>query len=326
MKSTARAPSNIAFIKFMGKTDENLRLPSNTSISMCLSDAITTTTVEFSPQYKNDQIDIRGDVFNNQENERIVSHLDRIRKRAKVKLFAKVATQNSFPKGSGIASSASGFAALTLAGTKACGLAIPEKELTILSRLASGSSCRSIPDGFVQWEKSTTSDDSYAYSLYPPEYWDIRDIVAVVEDKPKAVPTTSAHSLVATSRFFKARMENIDNTISLLKHALDRKDFPSFGETVENEALNMHAVLMTATPPLLYWNESTMSVIRAVWSWRLKGLRVYFTIDAGPNVHVLCEGKTEKTVVSYLKDISAIQNFSINKPAIGARVIENHLF
>lgn len=326
MKATAVAPANIAFIKFFGKTDEGLRLPVNSSISMCLSNAITTTTVEFFSIYKKDLVEIKGEKFKQEEKERITFHLDRIRKMAKVKDFARIVTQNSFPKGSGIASSASGFAALTLATASAVGLNLSEKELSILSRLASGSACRSIPDGFVEWKKGTTSESSYAYSLYPPEYWDICDILLVVTDKPKQTTSTDAHKLAPTSPFYRQRIFGIEEKIDRLKWALSKKDLSQFGEIVETEALNMHAVMMTAAPPLFYWTDKTVKLMLLVWKWRKEGLPVYFTIDAGPSLHLICEGEKVKNVISHIKKIKEIEQVIVNRPSRGARLVNKHLF
>lgn len=321
MKATATAPSNIAFIKFFGKMNEELRLPVNTSISMCLSDAFTTTTVEFSPDYLSDSIEMTDGILSRAEKERIVEHLDRIRKIAKNRLFAKVVTRNSFPKSSGIASSASGFAALTLAASSALNLNLNEKELSIIARLASGSASRSIPDGFVEWKKSNTSQESYAYSLYPPDYWDIYDIVVVVEKESKPVTTTDSHKLAAGSPFYKTRIIDMDNKVKTFKHALKRKDFHLTGEIIEGEALNMHAVMLTSHPPLLYWTEKTVSLMKEVWQWRKNGTEVYFTLDAGPNLHLICEEKTVKNILSNLGKSFGQCEIIVNKPANGARLI-----
>lgn len=325
MKATAIASSNIAFIKFFGKTDDNLRLPANSSISMCLSNTTTTTTVEFSKIYKKDVIEIVGETFSENEKRRITNHLDRVRKIAKVTNHAKVLTKNSFPKSSGIASSASGFAALTLAATKACNLDLNERELTILSRLASGSACRSISDGFVEWKKGENSKESYAYSLYPPNYWNICDILVIVGDRPKKISTTDAHKLAYSSPFYQKRIMEMTEKIDRLKQALKKKDFNSFGEILELEALNMHAVMMTMTPPLFYWSEKTVKLIKKVWEWRQKGLSVYFTIDAGPNIHLICEARNEEDIILKTKKLK-IGRIISNKPSIGARLTNKHLF
>jgi len=160
MKATAKAPANIASIKYWGRKDEKLRLPANDSISMNLSEVFTITTVEFSESYKKDEVKLVGKKLDRKEEKRIIDHLDRVRNLAKIKTFAKVVTKNNFPTGTGIASSASGFAALTVAAVKASGLEFSERQLSILARQGSGSACRSIPDGFVELKSGSSSDSS----------------------------------------------------------------------------------------------------------------------------------------------------------------------
>lgn len=331
MKVTAKAPANISFIKYWGKRDDDLRLPLNSSISMNLSNCYTVTTIEFSPNYQKDEskfLDKKDHVgyFVQEERRRIVKHLDRIRERVGTTLRARVFTKNSFPKSAGIASSASGFAALTLAAAKAADLNLSEKELSILARLGSGSACRSIPDGFVEWKKGKTSEDSYAYSLYPSDYWDLRDIIAIVSKEEKKVRTTLGMKTVKTSPFLKPRLATIDKRIKRVKRALKEKNLPLLGKTIEEEAINMHSVMMTQKPPLFYWNEVTIKIIKAVRQWREKGLSVYFTIDAGPNVHLICQAKDEKEVVKRIKALNGVLDVIINKPGQGTRLIDKHLF
>ncbi|MFA4875483.1 MAG: diphosphomevalonate decarboxylase, partial [bacterium] len=150
----------------MGRKDEALRLPENASISMNLSKLLTTTTVEFSNVYDRDDVLLNGE-HEEEERSRIIKHLDRIRTMANMSEKARVVSENSFPTGTGLSSSSSGFAALTVAGAAAAGLELSERELTILARQGSGSACRSIPDGFVEWLDADTSGESYSYSLYP---------------------------------------------------------------------------------------------------------------------------------------------------------------
>ena len=319
MKATAVAPANIAFIKYWGKKDEKLRLPLNASISMNLSAAQTTTTVEFSEKYTADTVE--ADDFTDPEKEKIITHLDRIRRIGKSNVRVKVITKNSFPKGAGIASSASGFAALTVAACKALDLDIAEKELTILARIGAGSACRSIPDGFVYWKNGESSDDSYAYSLYPSSYWDLRDIVVIVNAGEKSVSTTDGMARVKTSPFWRERILGIPAKIAAVQYALKRKSLRDLGIVMEEDCVNMHAVAMTQNPPLFYWSETTMAIIQAVRTWRDRGLAVYFTIDAGPNVHLICEAKNEKAVVAKVKQVSGVTSLIINQPDRGARLI-----
>lgn len=326
MKATAKAHANIAFIKYWGKKDRVLRLPLNSTISMNLSEAYTITTVEFSEILKEDDISLSGAQFFAEEKNRISKHLDLIRGRVGKKIFAKVATQNSFPKGAGIASSASGFAALTLAACAALDLSFSEKKLSILARLGSGSASRSIPDGFVEWIAGESSETSYAYSLQPADYWNICDIICMVDTRMKKISTTSGMDLVQTSPFFQARLTAVETNLEKLKKALNEKDFKAFGEITEQDAIQMHAVAMTQNPPVFYWNAVTMSIIHAVQLWRNEGLGVYFTIDAGPNVHLICEGKDEQIIIEKLREVSGVKQLLKNKPAEGAKMIKEHLF
>ena len=325
MKATAVAPSNIAFIKYWGKKNEDLRLPENGSISINLSNLLTTTTVEFNPDLKKNLIIINGEKEEN-EGSRVVKHLDRIRKLAKIKYRAKVVSKNNFPTGTGLSSSASGFAALTLAASNAAGLNLSEKELSILARLGSGSACRSIPDGFVEWLGGETNETSYSVSLYPPEYWDIVDIIAIVSKNKKEKPTTEGQKLAKSSPFFPVRLLKIKERIKLIKKYLKEKNFPLFGELVEQEALELHAIMLTSTPPLIYWLPATISVMHAVQKWRNEGLEVYFTVNTGQNIHILCKKKDIKQVVKRAEQIREVRKTIINFPSQGARLISTHLF
>ncbi len=334
MKATAIAPANIAFIKYWGKADDTLRLPFNSSISMNLSECVTTTTVEFSKDFSCDDVAFLEALTTitrprkncQSEIERVNRHLGRIRKIAGSTLFAKVITKNSFPVGAGIASSASGLAALTVAAAAALGLSLSEKELSTLARLGSGSACRSIPDGFVLWQKGRSSQTSYAVSLYPHDYWELRDILVITQASQKKISTTEGMDNVRTSSFWTRRLRDMQGKIKAVKRALVEKDFKMLGEIIEAEAVNMHAVMMTQRPPLFYWNGATMEMIHSVQKWREEGVPVYFTIDAGPNVHLICEAKNQDIIVEKVTSLSSVEQIIINKPVRGAHVIEDHLF
>lgn len=325
MKATAKAPANIAFIKYWGKRDEILRLPVNNSVSMNLSDIFTTTTVEFLKNIKKDEIRINNETLSVKEKERIVEHLNRVRAVADIKDYARVVTQNNFPKGTGIASSASGFAALTLAAVSAAGLGLDEKAVSILARQGSGSACRSVPDGFVEWEAGNCSEDSFSFSIFPQTWWNLRDIVVLISKKSKRVSSSEGHSLTESSPFYKTRIQGMSDKIKDLKDALKNKDFGKFGLITETEALNMHAVMMTSTPPIFYWLPKTLELMLLTRKWREEQLPVYFTIDAGSSIHLICEGKSEKRVTKNLKD-NGFDNFVINKPSRGTHLVDEHLF
>ena len=240
--------------------------------------------------------------------------------------FARIVTQNTFPKGVGAAASASGFAALTVAGFCAATRESSERELSIFARLGSGSACRSIPDGFVIWEEGERNEDSYAYSLYPHTHWDICDVLVIVDSSMKKVPTTDGMKRVKTSSLLTNRLEAIPQRLVQLKRALKEKDFTAFGEVVEEDCLDMHHVMQTQVPSLNYWNNTTITLMNMTKKLRDSGCLVYFTIDAGPNVHLIVEGKNEQRVLDELRHISCIESVIRNIPAPGGHIIDQHLF
>lgn len=325
MKATAVAPSNIAFIKYWGKKDEKLRLPENGSISMNLSNLTTTTTVEFSPSLSEDYVEING-IKELNEGNRAIKHLERVRKIAKLSYKAKVVTKNNFPIGTGLSSSASGFAALTLAASKSAGLNLSEKELSILARQGSGSACRSIPDGFVEWLDGDTSETSYAYTLYPVNYWDILDVVAIMSYDKKDISSTEGQKIVATSPFYKIRLSNIIKKLESCKRLLSEKNFPEFGSLIEAEALELHAIMLTSIPSLIYWLPGTIQIMKLVKKLRNEGVEVYFTVNTGQDIHLIIEGKNKEILLEKLHKVKEIKKVIVNTSAAGARLINTHLF
>lgn len=326
MKATAIAPSNIAFTKYWGKKDEVLRLPENGSISMCLSNLLTTTTVEFSPNYQKDEITIDGGGLEAGEAERAVKHLDRVRKLAGIDQKAKVVSNNNFPSGTGLSSSASGFAALTLAAAKAAGLDLPEKDLSILARQGSGSACRSIPSGFVEWLDGDTSEDSYAAQIFPPDHWAIADVVAVVSEGKKEVSTSMGQQSAASSPFMQVRLAHMKEKNELVKKLIAEKNFKEFGELLEAEALELHSIMLTQRPALIYWTPGTLRIMKLVGHWRAEGIPVYFTINTGQDIHLICEAENVEKVEAKLKELEEVKEIIVNTPGEGARLSEKHLF
>ncbi|MBI2329942.1 diphosphomevalonate decarboxylase [Candidatus Daviesbacteria bacterium] len=317
MKATAIAPSNIAFTKYWGKKDEVLRLPENGSISMCLSNLLTTTTVEFSPDFKKDEIIINGV----DEAGRAIEHLDRVRKLANIDLKAKVVSNNNFPSGTGLSSSASGFAALTLAAAKAAGLNLSEKDLSILARQGAGSACRSIPSGFVEWLDGDTSDTSFAVQIFPPDYWAIADVVAVVSEGKKEVPTSAGHALAQSSPFMPVRLGRMKGKNDLVKRLIKEKNFKEFGELTEAEALELHSIMLTQKPHLIYWTTGTLQIMKLVSHWRAGGLPVYFTVNTGQDIHLICEQENIDKVRAKLKELDFVKDIIVNTPGEGARLV-----
>jgi diphosphomevalonate decarboxylase len=325
-KATAVSGANIAFIKYWGRKNDTLRLPLNSSISMTLDNATTITTVAFDPALDADRVIIQRAEAAGRPALRVSTHLDRIRALAGFETRAQVVSRNSFPMGAGIASSASAFAALTVAACAAAGLELAERALTILARQGSGSACRSVPAGFVEWYTADTSEASYAEQIAPPDHWDIRDLIAVVQTGHKEIGSTKGNALVYTSAFAAARLAAAERALPVIRRAILERDFATFGEETEQEALRMHAVAMTSQPSILYWSPATVRVLHAVREWREAGLSAYFTIDAGANVHVLCRGADADALEAKLRDLSGVQDVIANSPGPGSRLVETPLF
>jgi diphosphomevalonate decarboxylase len=324
-KATAVANPNIAFIKYWGKVDENLTLPANPSLSMNLAALTTVTTVEFRSSLSVDAIAIDGQPAAGQALVRVVEHLDRVRAMAGSSDRARVASRNDFPVGTGLASSASAFAALTLAATRAAGLDLDEADLSRLARLGSGSACRSVPSGFSLWEGDSDAT-SYARQFAPPEHWELTDVVAIVSQQHKEVGSYDGHALAPSSPLHKARVAAVPGILATIQLGLQERDLATLGLAAETDALAMHGVMMTSNPSLLYWLPATVVVLNAVRAWRNEGLAVYFTLDAGPNVHCLCEASSAAEVERRLRNLEGVVDVLVSGPGGGARLVDYHLF
>lgn len=320
-KVTAVSPANIAFIKYWGKKNPKLNIPYNDSISMNLDSCLTKTTTEFDPKLKKDRVFIGGGEVEGEKKERVVKILDLIRMMANVKTYAIVKSENNFPSDAGIASSASGFSALALSASSAAGLDLSEKQLSRLARMGSGSACRSIPDGFTLWKKGKNDTSSYATQIAPPGFWDIRDVIAITSEGGKKTSSTEGHELATSSPYFALRIKNVGGRILKLKKALLEKDIKKFGTLMEEEAIDLHLMAMSSKPPVYYWNSGTLEVMHEVIRLRENGILCYFTMDAGPNVHIICLGRDESKVRNAIKKLPLVKKIISNKAGKGARII-----
>lgn len=306
MKAMARACSNIAHIKYWGNTDDSLRLPVSGSISMNLAGLTSTTRVEFDDSLTADQISIGGTATTGKAAERVTHFLDHVRRMAGKQVNARVASENNFPMGAGIASSASAFAALALAASSAIGLDLSERELSTLARLGSGSASRSIPAGFVEWVPARRHEDSYAESFAAPDHWDLIDLIALVNSAQKEIGSTEGHSIAASSPLQAARVASAPDRLLRCKRAILDRDFEAFAPVVELDSNVMHAVMMTGDPALFYWQPASLTVMAAVRAWRKSGLAVCYTLDAGANVHCLCTASDADAVAVRLRALDGV--------------------
>lgn len=323
--ATARAHPNIAFIKYWGNRDHRLRLPENGSISMNLDGLHTTTTVQFSSDIESDQLILNGQAQSDDALKRVSDHIDIVREMASSDLRARVESQNNFPTGTGIASSASAFAALSAAATTAIGIDLSEMELSALARRGSGSASRSIPGGFVEWHVGSSDNNSFAESIAAPDHWNLVDLVAIVSSEHKEVGSTGGHSLAGSSPLQAARVASAPARLKLCRSAIQQRDFAAFAEVVEQDTLVMHGVMMTSHPALLYWLPPTLDIMNHVIRWRREGLSVCFTIDAGPNVHVITTSDYVDQVKRKIDDIQGVKETLIAFPGGPTTLLDKHL-
>lgn len=331
MKATAIANSNIALTKYWGKRDSRLFLPMNSSISMTLDKLFTKTTVEFSEKYSIDEFWLDGKRFDSgEEFIEVKRFLDLLRKKFDSKLNARIFSKNNFPTAAGLASSASGFAALALAGATALGKNLSAKELSIIARQGSGSACRSCDGGFVEWLKGKKADgsDSYAKQIALPEHWkDFRMIATIVSTAAKKIKSrTGMAQTVSNCPLYNGWIESIElDNIGMRKGILE-KNFSTVGKIAEHNCLKMHATMISTKPPMVYWQPATISIIHEIFSMRKEGIEAYFTIDAGPQVKVLCLEKNCKKIEKRLNEIGGVKETHACKAGGKPKLETKHLF
>jgi diphosphomevalonate decarboxylase len=330
-KATAIANANIALVKYWGKRDQKLVLPQNSSISLTLDGLTTVTTVEFSQKYERNRLLLDNqEIKEGKELERVIKHLNLIRRITGIKEKSKVVSQNNFPTAAGLASSASGFAALSLAAIEAAGQKLNSKELSIIARQGSGSASRSCYGGFVEWQKGERKDgsDSYALQIAKPEHWPELRIIAsiVLTEKKKISSRVGMEQTVRTSSFYGAWLESVDKDLEKVKKGILEKDFSLIGRTAEENCLKMHATMVTTKPPIIYWQASTLAIIQSVLAWREQGLECYFTIDAGPQVKIICLEDQVREIKKRLKMINGLREVVVCKPGQGPKLTNDHLF
>lgn len=331
MKIKIKSPANIAFIKYWGQRDKDLILPYNDSFSMNLSSCYTQLEVEylFSKDYylwiKNYQ---EKDYC--QADKKLMEKIMKYYQKTKAFFSAKndfgfrIYSQNSFPIKAGIASSASFYSALAVAFAYGFLKKLPNKKtLSILARLSgSGSACRSIPDGFSWWRKGKDSLSSYAYSIASPKFWDLVDMVLILNKKAKSIGSAEGHLLAETSPFFLNRIKEVKKRLKKIKKAFFEKNFDIFGQLLEEETLSMHMVMMTQKPPLYYLSGRTFEVMKKIVDFRSRKKKCYYTIDAGENIHLICLKKDKKEIYDYFINQKEIEGIIVNYPAEGTQIIK----
>jgi diphosphomevalonate decarboxylase len=307
-RATARAHANIALVKYWGKRDAELNLPAAGSLSLTLDALTTTTTVDFGAGAERDELELDGAPAPEPARVRLSRWLDLVRERAGTRARARVVSANDFPTASGLASSASAYAALALAATRAAGLELEPRELSILARRGSGSAARSIFGGLVLMHAGDRDADACAEPLAHDPSWALRMVIAVIGGgAPKAHGSRDAMDhCAATSPLYPGWLESVPGDLAAARAAIDACDLDALGRVAERSALTMHAAAMAARPGILYWQPATVACLHEVRTMRAAGIPGYATIDAGPHVKVLTEAGQAGAVAARLAAIEGV--------------------
>lgn len=349
-KSTVSASANIAFIKYWGTTDLERALPCNGSISMTLSTCRSRCTVEFIAGTGVSTIHLADDDKPGSSlteppprfRQRALDHLQRLQAWAQTQQHDadghwRVVTRNSFPAAAGLASSASGFAALTLAACGALGIDPDADTRSLLARRSgSGSASRSVFGGFVEWPPpgwpgpglgdADAEATCVARQLAPADHWDLADVIALVETGPKAVASLDGHRRASSSPHFAARQALLPARLDAVRTAVLARDLDRLGPLLEQDAIELHLIAMSSQPPIFYWQPATLAVLATVRDLRADGCSAWSTMDAGANVHVICAADDADRVAATLAQVDGVHQVLRDRVGDGPRVEAESFF
>ena len=290
MEASARACANIALAKYWGKADVKRNIPAVPSVSLTLDQLVTETRVRFDPSLSSDLVRLDGRRATEAEADRVVAMLDRVRREARLRLKAQVSSHNHFPTAAGLASSASGFAALAASVSAAAGIRFNARRLSALARASSASAARSIYGGFVELPAGSRGDTELAARpIAPPGHWNLRLVVALTDPGKKKVGSTEGMERSRkTSPYYEAWLDQAPKWARKIKRAIKERDLDRLGEAMEQSTLGFHCCAITSAPPIFYWAPATLSALATVRGLRERGVSVWATMDAGPHVKALC--------------------------------------
>jgi len=320
---SARAGANIALIKYWGKrSSSSLNLPATSSLSVTLDDLETTTEVSVCADFGAHEVVLNDEVV---DDTRLVAFLDHVRGLVGSPApYARVVSSNNFPTSAGLASSASGYAALTLAATQAYGLDLDANALSVLARMGSGSAPRSLWGGFCIMQRGERDDgrDAIAKPLLDAESWPLEVVIAITEHRPKSISSrVGMNHTMATSPYYAAWVEHNEARLGDAAAAVLARDFEKVADLSEASALQMHASAIAAEPGVLYWNAATMACLHAIRDLRAQGQGVFFTVDAGPQVKAICLPGVSARVAKALSDLPGILEVHRTRLGPGAEIL-----
>jgi diphosphomevalonate decarboxylase len=322
MEASARACANIALAKYWGKADVKRNVPAVPSISLTLDQLVTETRVRFDPSLSSDLVRLDGRRATVTESERVVAMLDRIRREARLRVKAHVTSHNHFPTAAGLASSASGFAALAASASAAAGIRFNARRLSALARASSASAARSIYGGFVELPAGSRGDaDLAARPIVAPGHWNLRLVVALTEPGKKKVGSSEGMERSRrTSPYYEAWLDQAPKWSRKIKRAIKERELDTLGAAMEQSTLAFHCCAITSDPAILYWAPATLAALATVRGLRERGVSAWATMDAGPHVKALCSLGDASRVRQALDRTEGVTRTWVAKPGPGVEV------
>ena len=319
--ATAKAHTNIALVKYWGKKDQDMIIPQTDSLSLTLDEFYTTTKVTFDDQLSSDQVSINSNLLGDQASQKVRNFLDLVRKMSGTTAFARVESQNHVPTAAGLASSASAFAALAGAASRAAGLNLDRRDLSRLARRGSGSATRSIYGGLVEWQRGHDDATSYAKPIMEEVDFGLEMLAIMVDTTAKKISSRfGIQQSVASSPYYKVWPEIVAHDMAAIKEAIAARNIDAIGEIAETNALRMHALTLSAEPGFTYFDSDTLKAMRAVRALRDNGIHCYFTMDAGPNVKVIYDRQDRQSIFKALATEFGADRLVVSKPGPGIKI------
>jgi len=328
---TAEAHANIALVKYWGKHSVKYNIPATPSLSITLDALTTRTRIETDVSQSQDTILLNGKLLNAPKVNLCVAHLRKLSKNTFP--FVKITSENNFPTAAGLASSASGYAALVTALNALGSLNLSTRQLSVFARMASGSAARSVFGGFTCLRSSHPESDNqndqeseywYASQILDAQEWPMQAVIAICTEQTKSTSSSSGMQLSRnTSPYYESWVSSTKQDFDHCLQAVRDRDFERVATISEHSCLKMHGLMLSTNPGLVYWNAATIECIHALRALRNSGVAVFFTIDAGPQVKAICLPEAVESVNKVLSAVHGVHRTLISNLGSAAHIVNS---